>query len=128
MANSTVWGYTTSSIRAWLGNTGQPSQLINQGALNHKSKDFARRNQFLLDLLSPHLNQAYRNAQTFTHMQQKLTLVDRALDRLHLGIIVLTTDRKVRLATESAVKQLTNYLGPGFSARKPSAGIAPEVD
>ena len=89
-------------------------QLINQGALNHKSKDFARRNQFLLDLLSPHLNQAYRNAQTFTHMQQKLTLVDRALDRLHLGIIVLTTDRKVRLATESAVKQLTNYLGHGF--------------
>jgi DNA-binding CsgD family transcriptional regulator len=44
-------------------------------------------------------------------MQQKLTLVEEMLDRMHLGIIVLTSDRKVRLATESAVKQVTNYLG-----------------
>ena len=79
--------------------------------LNHTSKDFGPRKKLLIKLLSPHLNQAYRNAQTFTHMQQKLTLVDQALDRLHLGIIFLTPDRKIRLATASAIKQVTNYLG-----------------
>jgi DNA-binding CsgD family transcriptional regulator len=86
-------------------------RLINHGALNHTSKDFGPRKKLLIKLLSPYFRQAYRNAQTFTHMQQKLTLVDQALDRLHLGIIVLTPDRKVRLATASAVKQVTSYLG-----------------
>jgi len=87
--------------------------LINQVALNHKDKDFPGGKQLLVKLLSPHVIQSYRNAQTVTHIQQKLTLVDRALDRLHLGIIVLAPDRRVRLATESAVKQVTNYLGDG---------------
>jgi DNA-binding CsgD family transcriptional regulator len=87
-------------------------RLINQVALNYKSKGFARRNQFLLNLLSPHLNQAYRNAQTFTHMQQKLSLVDQALYRLNLGLIFLTPDRKIRLATTWAMGQVTSYLGP----------------
>jgi DNA-binding CsgD family transcriptional regulator len=49
-------------------------------------------------------------------MQQKLTLLDRALGRLNLGLIVLTPDGKVRLATGWAVQQLTNYLGQRFVA------------
>jgi len=85
---------------------------IKQVAVNCKSKDFARRNQLLLNLLSPHLNQAYRNAETVTHMQQKLTLVDRALYRLNLGLIFLTPDGKIRLATTGAMQQVTSYLGP----------------
>src|SRR5262249_42890184 len=85
---------------------------IKQVAINCKTKNLAV-HKLLLNLLSPHLHQAYRNAQTITHMQEKLILFDRGLDRLHLGLIVLTADRKVRLATESAVKQLTNYLGHG---------------
>jgi DNA-binding CsgD family transcriptional regulator len=80
-------------------------------ALSRESKDFGDHDKLLLKLLSPHVMQAYRNAERVTQMQQKLTLVEEVLDRLHLGIIVLTPDRKVRLATESAVKQVTNYLG-----------------
>jgi DNA-binding CsgD family transcriptional regulator len=68
--------------------------------------------KFLLKLLRPHLDQAYRNAQTFTHMQQKLTLVDQALYRLNFGLIFLTPDGKIHLATTGAMRQLTNYLGP----------------
>jgi hypothetical protein len=86
-------------------------RLINHGAINHTSKDFGLRKKLLIKLLSPYLRQAYCDAQTFIHMQEKLTLVDQALERLHLGIILLTPDRKVRLATASAVKQVTNYLG-----------------
>src|SRR5262249_33684283 len=90
---------------------GIVARSLEQVAINCKTKNLAVHDKLLLKLLSPHLNQAYRNAQAVTDMQQQLTLVDRALDRLHLGIIVLTPDRKVRLATESAVKQLKKYLG-----------------
>src|SRR5262245_11341429 len=90
---------------------GTVPRSIKQVAVNCKTKNLGVHDKLLLKLLSPHLNQAYRNAQTITHIQQKLTLVDRALNTLHLGIIVLTPDGKVRLATTSAVKQVTNYLG-----------------
>jgi DNA-binding CsgD family transcriptional regulator len=86
---------------------------IKQVAVNCKRKNLGVHDKLLLKLLSPHLNQAYRNAQTITHMQQKLTLVDRALYRLNIGLIVLTPNRKVRLATTRAVQQVTNYLGCG---------------
>src|SRR5262249_14762289 len=84
--------------------------LAKDGAVNCKTKNLAGHDKLLFKLVRPHLNQAYRNAQTITHMQQKLTLVHRALDTLHLGILVLTADGKVRLATTLAVKHVTNYL------------------
>jgi DNA-binding CsgD family transcriptional regulator len=86
-------------------------RLIRQFALNRKSKDFAGRDQLLLKLLRPHVFQAYRNAETVTHMQQKLTLVDRALYRLNVGLIFLTPDGKIRLATTWAMQRVTSYLG-----------------
>ena len=46
--------------------------------------------------------------------QQKANLVERALSRLNLGLLALTPDGKVRLATPWAVQQLTKYLGHGF--------------
>ncbi len=87
-------------------------RLIKQVAVNCKTKNLAVHERFLLKLLRPHLNQAYRNAQTITHMQQKLTLVDQALYRLNFGLIFLTLDGKIHLATTGAMQQLTNYLGP----------------
>jgi DNA-binding CsgD family transcriptional regulator len=81
-------------------------------AANCTAKNLALHDKFLLKLLSPHLIQAYRNAQTVTHMQQKLTLVDQALYRLNFGLIFLTLDGKIHLATTGAMQQLTSYLGP----------------
>jgi DNA-binding CsgD family transcriptional regulator len=87
-------------------------RLIKEVAVNCKTKNLAVHEKFLLKLLRPHLNQAYRNAQTITHMQQKLTLVDQALYRLNFGLIFLTLDGKIHLATTGAMQHLTNYLGP----------------
>jgi DNA-binding CsgD family transcriptional regulator len=87
-------------------------RLIEHAVLNHRNRDLADHDQLFLNLLSPHLIQAYRNAQTFTHMQQKLTLVDQALHRLNVGLIFLTPDGKIHLATTGAMQQLTNYSGP----------------
>jgi DNA-binding CsgD family transcriptional regulator len=60
--------------------------------------------------LLPNPVRAYRNAKTVTRIQQKVGLVEGALDTLHLGLIVLTPDGKVSLATEWAVQQVRNYL------------------
>jgi DNA-binding CsgD family transcriptional regulator len=84
--------------------------LAKDVAVNCKTKNLAV-HKLLLNLLSPHLNQAYRNAQTFTYMQQKLTLVDRGLYRLNLGLIFLAPDGKIRLATTWAMQILTTYFG-----------------
>jgi len=89
-------------------------RLIKQVPLNRIGNVLGGRNQFLLKLLSPHINQAYRNAQTVTHLQHKLTLVDLALFRLSLGLIFLTPNGKICLATTWAMQQLTSYLGPQF--------------
>lgn len=89
-------------------------RLIKQVPLNRRSKFFGDRNQLLLNLLSPYVNQAYRNAQTVTHLQQKLTLVDLALYRVSLGLIFLTPNGKICLATTWGMQQLTSYLGPQF--------------
>jgi DNA-binding CsgD family transcriptional regulator len=88
------------------------ARLIKQVAVNCKTKNLAVHEKFLLKLMSPYLNQAYRNAQTITHMQQKLTLVDQALYRLNLGLIFLTPDGKISLATTGAMRQVTSYFGP----------------
>jgi DNA-binding CsgD family transcriptional regulator len=89
-------------------------RLIKQVPLDRRSKVFSDRNQILFNLLSPYVNQAYRNAQTVTHLQEKLTLVDLALYRLSLGLIFLTPEGKICLATTWAMQQLTSYLGPQF--------------
>jgi DNA-binding CsgD family transcriptional regulator len=86
-------------------------RLVNQAAVNCKSKNLAIHEKLLFKLLSPHLNQAYHNAQTFTHMQHKLSLIDQALYRLDIGLIFLTPDGKIRLATTWAMQRLTRYLG-----------------
>jgi DNA-binding CsgD family transcriptional regulator len=87
-------------------------RLIKHIAVNCRTKNLGVHDKLLLKLLNSHLIQAYRNAQTFTHMQQKLTLFDQALYRLNVGLIFLTPDGKIRLATTWAMRQITSYLGP----------------
>jgi DNA-binding CsgD family transcriptional regulator len=88
------------------------SRVINQGAVNRKTKNLAAHDKLFLKLLSPHINQACLNAETLIGIQQKLTLVDRALYRLNVGLIFLTPDGKVLLATTWAMERVTSYLGP----------------
>jgi len=69
------------------------------------------RDQLFLKPLSLHRPHGHHNPKTVTHVQQKLNLVDHALNTLHLGLILLTPNGKVRLATACAVQQVREYLG-----------------
>lgn len=80
-------------------------------ALNRGRPDFSERDRLILNLVRPHLIQAYRNAEIVTQMQQELVVVRQVLDKLELGVIVLTEDGKVRLATAAAQQLLEDYFG-----------------
>jgi DNA-binding CsgD family transcriptional regulator len=95
---------TAVSVKHWIA-----PPIMKQIALSKHNS--AIRDQFLIKLLSPHLMQAYRNAATVSRLQQKASLIDQALDRLHLGLIVVSADGKVGLATTCAIEQVGNYLG-----------------
>lgn len=80
-------------------------------ALNRSRRNFSERDRLLLNLLRPHLIQAYRNAEAVTQMQQELALLRQAVDKLDRGVITLTWDGRVRMATSLAQKWVRDYFG-----------------
>jgi DNA-binding CsgD family transcriptional regulator len=80
--------------------------------LNRGTRDFTERDRLVLDLLRPHLAQAYRNAGLLTEFREAVALAGRGLDHLARGLIVTTPDARVRFATERARRWVREYLGP----------------
>ena len=80
-------------------------------------RDFSERDRLLLNLLRPHLAQAYSNAEAVTQMQQETALLRQAMEASDHGMVVLTRDGRVRLMTQQARAWLTEYFGgPSRSA------------
>ena len=88
-----------------------PPSLTIGIALNRTKRDFSERERLLLNVLSPHLIQAYRNAEAVTQLRNELALVKQTLEKLDQGIVVLTRDGKVALANARAIQWITNYFG-----------------
>ncbi|HEV2283843.1 MAG TPA: LuxR C-terminal-related transcriptional regulator [bacterium] len=88
-----------------------PAPLVVGIALSRGGKDFSGRERRLLDLLRPHLIQAYRNAEQVTRMREEHAAARRALDQLRSGVVVLTRDGRIRLVNPAAVRMLTGCYG-----------------
>ena len=88
-----------------------PPRLVVGIALNRSRRDFSEREKQLLNLLRPHLIQAYENAESVTRMEEEQALTQRALDKLSYGIIGVTREGRVRLMNARAVRMLTVYFG-----------------
>ncbi|HEX2713778.1 MAG TPA: helix-turn-helix transcriptional regulator [Candidatus Acidoferrales bacterium] len=93
-----------------------PPPLVVGIALNRSGRDFSEGERQLLNLLRPHLIQAYQNAETVTRMQKEQALTQQALDKLSYGIIGLTRDERIQLTNARAVRMLEVYFG-GSSQR-----------
>lgn len=76
-------------------------------ALNRPKRDFCERDRLILNLLRPHLREAYHNATAVTQMQQELAQLNKTVEQL--GTIILTDDLKVKLMTKRAWELLTQY-------------------
>jgi DNA-binding CsgD family transcriptional regulator len=89
------------------------SPLVVGISLNRDRVDFTERDRLVMELVRPHVTQAYRTAAAVTGLRETLSLVGRGLDQLGRGLIVSTRDGRVRLATEQARRWLGEYLDPG---------------
>jgi DNA-binding CsgD family transcriptional regulator len=89
-----------------------PAPLVIGIALNRSSRDFSERGRLLLNLLRPHLIQAYRNAESATRLRRELALMARALEESDRGMVVLTRSRQVRYYTERAREWISEYFEP----------------
>jgi DNA-binding CsgD family transcriptional regulator len=81
-------------------------------ALNRNKRDFSERDRLRLNFLRHHLYQAYRNAQAFIHIQQSLVQLQKGLEMLRCGIVLLQENGRVQMWTESAEQLVKEYCEP----------------
>jgi hypothetical protein len=91
----------------------RPTRLIVLGVgIQRGRRDFSERDRLLLNLLRPHLAQAYANAQAVSAMQQEVSVARQALETNGQGVVVLTKEGQVRMMTARARDWLATYFGP----------------
>ncbi len=71
--------------------------------------DFSDRDRSLLDLLDPHIAQAYRNAEEREELRKEMELLHRSLDQLERGVVLARSDGSIRLETAEAHRLLGHY-------------------
>jgi DNA-binding CsgD family transcriptional regulator len=87
-------------------------------SLNRSQRNFTERDRLILNLLRPHLLQAYCNAQHYHQLQQNLTQLHQSLD--YLGLIILNSLGQIQLITSQAIQYLQIYFAkPTHSLQLP---------
>jgi DNA-binding CsgD family transcriptional regulator len=76
-------------------------------ALHRPQRNFTERDRLILNLLRPHLFQAYCNAQHYQQLQQELNRLQLSLN--HLGLVILNGDGRVQQVTPQALVWLADY-------------------
>jgi len=92
------------------------------GLYRHR-KDFSDRDKLLLTLLQPHLIQADQNADWVDRRLDELRMLERGVEQLDRGLIVLDSAAAVRLATTRARQHLAAY----FPGRTNGSGRLPDA-
>jgi DNA-binding CsgD family transcriptional regulator len=77
----------------------------------HRGRQFSERDRLMLDIVGPHIIQAWRNAQVTEDLKRELRLVERAVAQPNRGAVLLSGDWRVRFATDTARKWLADYFG-----------------
>jgi len=85
---------------------------VNGVAVCRSRKDFSDREMLLLTLLHPHVVQADRNAECVGRRLDEIRMLERGVEQLEHGLIVLDSKATVRLATTKARQWLSAYF-PG---------------
>jgi len=99
------------------GLPGSPG-LVTGIALNRRRRDFGESDRLLLNLLRPHLNEAYRSAAMITAMREELNLLRQGFETIDRGLIVVDSAGRVRLMTTTARRWVQDYFG-----RIPNGGL-----
>jgi DNA-binding CsgD family transcriptional regulator/PAS domain-containing protein len=74
-------------------------------------KDFTERERTALNMIQPHVLQAYANAEAATHMQAELARLNHAVEQIPQGLVSVDVDGVIQWATARARKLLGDYFG-----------------
>jgi DNA-binding CsgD family transcriptional regulator len=74
--------------------------------------DFSERDRLVLNLLRPHLFQAYRNAELITHLRVDRAQTIHALEATARGVITLDGQGRMRFCSSRARQWLDRYFKP----------------
>ena len=92
------------------------SETIVAMSMNRSRRSFTEEERASLNLLQPHLIQIYRNAELLTALQEKLAGVERMMDKLPVGLLLLNQRGKIKFATQLARRLIERYLQPASSS------------
>jgi DNA-binding CsgD family transcriptional regulator len=96
--NETPWGwYQLSQIKATLVGV----------SLNRNRRSFSERDRLILNLLRPHLYQAYCNVQHYQQLQQELSQLQQSFN--YLGLVTLDAKGRVQSIAPQAIVWLEAY-------------------
>jgi len=88
-----------------------PAFLTVAFVLNRDRHDFTERDRLVLNMLRPHLIQAYRNAEILSQFQQENTLLRQAIEESNRGVIIVKNTGRIRSMTEPARCWVEAYCG-----------------
>lgn len=89
-----------------------PLGTITTIGLGRARGDFTETDRLVLNLLRPHLNQAYRNAEAVTRLEDEVARVKGAVEALDRGLAVLDGEGRSVWMTRRAQQLLARYVGP----------------
>lgn len=81
-------------------------------ALHRDRRSFSERDRLLLNLIQPHIVQAWKNAKLVKQLLSELTAVQTSLEALDIGVIALDAAGRIRTMNSQAKSYLQTYF-PG---------------
>src|SRR2546426_447417 len=96
-----------------------PEDMLNRLSV-HRGQQFPQGAWLPVKLLHRFLIQARRNAVSIARMADELALLRKAVDRLDRGVVILTRNQRIQIATARARQWLVEYFGsPSVTDRLP---------
>ena len=83
------------------------NHLLMGVSLNRSQRNFTERDRLILNLLRPHLFQAYCNVQHYQQLKQDQNELQQSFN--HLSLVILNTEGKIQRATPQATAWLEIY-------------------
>jgi DNA-binding CsgD family transcriptional regulator len=101
-----VFFLPNANSESWC-NLSQADETLVGFSLNRTQRNFTERDRLILNLLRPHLFQAYCNVQHYQQLQQELSQLQQSLN--HLGLVILDAQGQMQSIAPQATVWLETY-------------------
>jgi len=88
-----------------------PRPLVIGIALNRQSRDFSESDRFLLNIIRPHLLQAYKNAARSEYLSKQVALFAQGFGVYGCDVVILNGQGRIEAQSQGAALLLDRYFG-----------------